>query len=209
MFRSSLALCAIALMAVPAAASTYSATLAVPVSSRIIARDIAPGRSNPVSGIRKPLPVVAGLRPVFGDRETGQLAAIRPQTAHVPDHRDGEHGLRAAVSRIGNERVAALAGSGTGIADAFEIPVIAAIVRVGLPVVPAGVVAAVAVHGDVQVEENRGAGVGHPVDIRVDGVAIGVGVDGNRYGRILPEEQTRQQEDSPSAGEARIGGNCM
>jgi len=41
MFRPVLALGAIALAAVPAAAATYSATLAVPATARIIARDIS------------------------------------------------------------------------------------------------------------------------------------------------------------------------
>jgi hypothetical protein len=41
MFRSLLALGAIAFAAAPAAAATYSATLAVPATARIIARDIS------------------------------------------------------------------------------------------------------------------------------------------------------------------------
>jgi hypothetical protein len=41
MFRPVLALSAIAFAAAPAAAATYSASLAVPTSSRVIARDIA------------------------------------------------------------------------------------------------------------------------------------------------------------------------
>ena len=92
---------------------------------------------------------------VFGDREARELARFAPSLATQPIIGIGEHRLRARGLRVRDERVAALARRGAGVADALEVPVAAAVVGVQLPVVAARVVAAVAVERAVQVAQLR------------------------------------------------------
>ena len=102
-----------------------------------------------IAGVGEPLPVVSGLRAVFGDGEAGELVAVAAEFRDPADHRESQHGLGVCRFRIEDESVAAFAGDGARVADAFEVPVVSAVVGIQLPVVATGVVAAVAVERTV------------------------------------------------------------
>src|SRR5262245_47859664 len=131
--------------------------------------DVLPIRlQNAVASVRKPLPVIAGLRSVLGYGKARQLGAVRAEPGQPADDRDGQHGLGARVPGHGEKCVAALAGDRARLADAFEIPVLPAIIGVDLPIVTCGVVAAVAIEGTVQVWECGRSPIGDAIYVWVD-----------------------------------------
>src|ERR1700680_2727771 len=83
------------------------AVLHIGVVGIVTADRLIGGFQNSVSGVGEPLSVVAGLRAVFGLRETGQLGAAGAQLRYPSNHGDGDHGLRAARPAVGYERVSA------------------------------------------------------------------------------------------------------
>ena len=152
---------------------------------RIVARDELTVGPDAVARIGEPLPVVAALRAVLGDREPGELGSARTDLGDPLDRGNRQHrpGIRRA--RIGDERVAALPGRRAAVGDALVVPIVAAIVRVELPVVPRGVVSAMTVQRRVQVVQLRRRRVRHAVDVGVDRTAIGGGIDGDGDRRVL------------------------
>src|SRR5262249_8390612 len=110
----------------------------------------------------------------------------------VLDDRNGDHRFGAGGAAVRDEIVAALAGGGARVADALEVPVLAAIVGVLLPVVTRCVVAAVAMEWCVQVLQLRGRGVRDPVDSLADGVAIGRGINGDGHRSLLGFENSNR-----------------
>ncbi len=162
-------------------------------------------RAHAVAGIGEPLPVAAGLRAVLRDRKAGELVAIRRNLGDPFDGRDGQHRGGAGGARVGDEGVAALAGRGAAVGDALVVPVVAAVVRVQLPVVARRVVAAVAIQRHVEVGELRGGGVGDAVDVGIDGAPAGAGIDGDRHRRILRRSRQRPQQAGRGEHERRTG----
>ena len=164
--------------------------------NQVAVRDVGVGRrvpgdvgavagAHPVAGVGVPLRVIAGLRAVLGDGVAGELAPVRAERRDVVDDRDRDHRLCMAGTGRGHEVVAALPSGAARIADALEVPVLPAIVRVQLPVVARRVVAAVPVDRHVQVGELRGRRIGHAVDVGVDGVLRGGSINGHRHGAVL------------------------
>src|SRR5881296_2072495 len=98
---------------------------------RIIVRDrLISGFQYPVAGIGKPLPVIAGLRAVFGLGERRKFAAIRPELSHPVEHGNRDHWPGSAGLRCRNERVPPFTSEAARVWNAFEIPVLSAVVRV-------------------------------------------------------------------------------
>src|SRR5439155_12740997 len=95
---------------------------------------------------------------------TGEFGAIRPELRDPVHHWNREHGLGTGGLARRDERVSTFAGDGTRVADRFEVPVGTAVVGVQLPVIPARVVAAVAIDRTVQVRQRGGIAVCHAVD---------------------------------------------
>src|SRR5262249_54014526 len=146
---------------------------------------VAGGGQDAVAGIREPLPVIAGLGAILLDGETGQFGSVGSQFSNPANDGKGNHRLGAGGASVGGEGVAALAGNGTGVADALEVPVVAGVIGVELPVVAGGVVAAVAVEGAVEVGELGRRGVGDAVDEGIDRMAAGARVHAHRHRRVL------------------------
>ena len=116
-----------------------------------------------------------------------------------------------AAVELAEERVAALAGDGAAVADALEVPVVAAVVGVQLPVVARGVVAAVAVERAVQVVQGGGGGMSDAVDIGIDRVAVDLRVDADAHGILgggrhgaHPDDDERGRGSRKPAG-AHVG----
>ena len=72
------------------------------------------------------------------------------------------------------------------VGDAFKIPVGGVIVRVELPVVARLGVAAGTVQGDIQVRQLVRGGKGHAINQRADRVAVGLRVDRDGDGALVP-----------------------
>ena len=87
------------------------------------------------------------------------------------------------------------------VGDALEVPVVAAIVGVQLPVVARGVVAAVAVERRVQVVQIGRRRVRDAVDVRVDRMAIRRGVDADRDGCLRLQRDGGRQQCQARRGE--------
>jgi hypothetical protein len=152
---------------------------------RIVAgHELAVG-SDTVARVGKPLPVVAGLRPVLRDRKACELAPARAQSGDPADRGNGQHRFGIGRARSGEERIPPLAGSGAAVADALKVPVVAAVVGVRLPVVPSRVVAAVPVERAVQVVQLGRRRVRNAVDVGIDRAAVRVDVDVDRDSRVL------------------------
>src|SRR5205814_10434142 len=99
----------------------------------------------------KPLPIAIVLSAVDTAVEAGELRPVRPYLGDVLDDRDGHHRLGGARTAGQDEIVAALSRRGARFRNALEIPVGAPVVRVQLPVIARGVVAAVAIERRIQV----------------------------------------------------------
>ncbi len=152
---------------------------------RIVAGDELAIRPHAIARIGEPLPVVAGLRAVLGNRETGELAAIGADPGHPVDRGHRQHRLGAGRFCVRDERVAAFAGCRAPIGDALVVPVVAAVVGVQLPVVARGVVSTLPVERGVEVVQLGGCRVGNAVDVGVDRTAVRVDVDIDRGSRVL------------------------
>src|SRR5262249_27772730 len=112
------------------------------------------------------------LRAVLGDRETAEVRAVGPELGGPVEQVEGDTGLGAAGLRVADPRVHALAVAGAG-GDALEEPVAGVVGGVLGQAVGVRGVAAVAVEGQAQVRDLRGAGEGGAVDVGVDGVDVG------------------------------------
>ncbi len=141
-----------------------------------------------IARLRKPLPVAIVLRAVDVAVEAGQLRPVAPDLGDVFDDRHGDHRLRIARATVDDEVVAALTGRRARVADALEVPVLAAVVGVLLPVVSRRVVAAVAVQRCVQVLQLRRRRIRDAVDRRVDGAATRGDVNRHRHRTVLSME---------------------
>ena len=152
----------------------------------IVPRDLcAVAGAAAVAGIGHPLRVVAGLRAVLGNRVAGQLGAVGAQARDPADGRNRHGRLGPGPLGVGDEVVAALACGRTGFGNALEVPVLTAIVRVDLPVVPRGVVAAVSIQRRVEIRQLRRCRVSHAIDVGVDGPARLRDVDPDGHGAAL------------------------
>ena len=80
----------------------------------IVAGDVLAVGADAIARVGKPLPIVAGLRAVFGDGKTCELAAIGAEFSDPIDHRNRQHRLRVGSFRIDNESIATLAGDSAG-----------------------------------------------------------------------------------------------
>src|SRR5580704_15992212 len=161
---------------------------------RIVTGDVLPGRgADAVARIGIPW-VGRLLRPVLLYRKTFQRTSIRPQVRQVIDQRNREQGFCTAVgARGGDISVGRSRGRAATVGVGFEIPVRGGRVRVDLPVVPAGGVAAPAVERGVQGCHVVRIPVGDAIYVGINGVPVGAGVDIHRGGWILREALHRTE----------------
>ena len=167
----------------------------------IVAGDVLPVGADAVAGVGVPLPVVAGLGAVLGDREAGELAAVGSQPGHPVDGRDGHRRLRARGTCAGDEGVAHLARSRARRRHALVVPVVAAVVGVQLPVRPGGVVPAVTVERHVQVAQLGARRVRDAVNVGIDRMPRRGGIDG--HGDRLSRGQRGHDEAGREHGDER------
>src|SRR5258706_7987569 len=146
---------------------------------RIVGGDQGVVGSYAVAGVRKPLPVIAGLRPIFGDRVAGEPGPAGPQPGQPTNHWDGQHGLSTTILALSYKVVRRTPGGGRTIIETFKIPVCRMIVSIKLPIVARLGIASRTVQRRVEIRELVGSacqgvrtGEGGSVDERIDGVPI-------------------------------------
>ncbi len=148
-----------------------------------------------VSGVCEPLPVVPCLWAVLRNREAGEFAAAGTDLGYPLDQRNGQHRFRIGGPGVSDERITTVTRGRTRVSNALEVPIVATVVRVDLPVVTCRIVPAVAIQRCVELVELRGRRVRDAVDVRVDAMPVGCGINGDRNARTLRNRRERAEYD--------------
>ena len=160
----------------------------VPGNQRLV------GHADAVAGIGK-VGIEAGLRAVFGNGVTGQNSPARTENGRPADDGNGDQGLRATRLAVGHDRIRRFARGGGGVGIALEIIIGPFAVGVDFPIIGCLLVAAGAVHGEIQVRKLVGGGEGRSVDQAADGVAVGSGVNADKISRVGSRRRPGHKDD--------------
>ncbi len=150
------------------------------------------GDANAVAGVGQ-VRVHRGLRAVLGPRITVENASVGAEDGRPADHRHRHQRLRAADPAVGDEAVGGLTRCRAGIGIAFEIIIRPFAMGIDLPIIRRLLVAARAIHGEIQILDLVRRGKGRPINLRTNWLALGGNVDTNEIGRVRPRRRPGHQ----------------